>query len=65
MKGLFFQLFAFFQGVDDAFLMLGAWRTTDRHLSVEKRMALTMSDAGLSITVTSVTDFGCFGKFLN
>ncbi|KAM3727225.1 Patched-related protein [Dirofilaria immitis] len=53
-------------GVDDAFLMLGAWRTTDRRLSVEKRMAMTMSDAGLSITVTSVTDFGCFalGYFL-
>ncbi|CAG9540518.1 unnamed protein product [Cercopithifilaria johnstoni] len=47
-------------GVDDAFLMLGAWRTTDRHLPIEKRMAMTMSDAGLSITVTSVTDFGCF-----
>ncbi|VBB30554.1 unnamed protein product [Acanthocheilonema viteae] len=53
-------------GVDDAFLMLGAWRTTDRNLPIEERMALTMSDAGLSITVTSVTDFGCFalGYFL-
>ncbi|KAK6113295.1 Patched family protein [Brugia pahangi] len=53
-------------GVDDAFLMLGAWRTTNRRLLVEERMALTMSDAGLSITVTSVTDFGCFalGYFL-
>ncbi|EJW75405.1 hypothetical protein WUBG_13688, partial [Wuchereria bancrofti] len=47
-------------GVDDAFLMLGAWRTTNRRLLIEERMALTMSDAGLSITVTSVTDFGCF-----
>lgn len=52
-------------GVDDAFLMLGAWRTTDRRLTVAERMAFTMSDAGLSITVTSVTDFGCFGKFLS
>ncbi|VDK89114.1 unnamed protein product [Litomosoides sigmodontis] len=53
-------------GVDDAFLMLGAWRTSDRQLPIEKRMAATMSDAGLSITVTSVTDFGCFalGYFL-
>ncbi|VDN06956.1 unnamed protein product [Thelazia callipaeda] len=53
-------------GVDDAFLMLGAWRATDPWLSVEKRMALTMSDAGVSITVTSMTDFGCFalGYFL-
>lgn len=52
----------FFKGVDDAFLMLGAWRTTDRRWSVEKRMAVTMSDAGASITATSMTNFGCFGN---
>uniref|UniRef100_F1KVJ9 Patched domain-containing protein 3 n=1 Tax=Ascaris suum TaxID=6253 RepID=F1KVJ9_ASCSU len=53
-------------GVDDAFLMLGAWRASDRRFPVEKRMALTMSDAGVSITVTSITNFGCFalGYFL-
>lgn len=47
--------------MDDAFLMLGAWRTSDPRLSVEKRMGITMSDAGASITVTSLTNFGCFG----
>uniref|UniRef100_A0A0N5AZ97 SSD domain-containing protein n=1 Tax=Syphacia muris TaxID=451379 RepID=A0A0N5AZ97_9BILA len=53
-------------GVDDAFLMLGAWRTTKRSLPLEERMALTMADAGVSITVTSATNFGCFalGYFL-
>ncbi|CAD5219888.1 unnamed protein product [Bursaphelenchus okinawaensis] len=54
-------------GVDDAFLMLGAWRMTDPRLSVEKRMGITMGDAGASITVTSLTNFGCFalGYFLS
>ncbi|KAI6187547.1 Patched domain-containing protein 3 [Aphelenchoides besseyi] len=47
-------------GVDDAFLMLGAWRMTDPRLSVEKRMGIAMGDAGASITVTSLTNFGCF-----
>lgn len=42
--------------------MLGAWRTSDPCLSVEKRMGITMSDAGVSITVTSFTNFGCFSK---
>jgi hypothetical protein len=47
-------------GVDDAFLMLGAWRMTDPRLPVDRRMGITMSDAGASITVTSLTNFGCF-----
>lgn len=48
--------------MDDAFLMLGAWRTSDPRLSVERRMGIMMSDAGASITVTSLTNFGCFGN---
>ncbi|VDM48891.1 unnamed protein product [Toxocara canis] len=46
--------------------MLGAWRSSDRRFPVEKRMAITMNDAGVSITVTSITNFGCFalGYFL-
>uniref|UniRef100_A0A7E4VVR9 SSD domain-containing protein n=1 Tax=Panagrellus redivivus TaxID=6233 RepID=A0A7E4VVR9_PANRE len=54
-------------GVDDAFLMLGAWRMTDPAKSVEERMGETMGDAGASITVTSLTNFGCFalGYFLS
>lgn len=40
---------------------------TDPKLSVEKRMGITMGDAGASITVTSLTNFGCFalGYFLS
>jgi hypothetical protein len=52
----------YFLGVDDAFLLLGAWRMTDIRWSVERRMGATMSDAGASITVTSLTNFGCFGR---
>uniref|UniRef100_A0A1I8BXL4 SSD domain-containing protein n=1 Tax=Meloidogyne hapla TaxID=6305 RepID=A0A1I8BXL4_MELHA len=51
----------------DAFLLLGAWRMTDPRWSLERRMGVTMSDAGASITVTSLTNFGCFalGYFLS
>ncbi|GMT04663.1 hypothetical protein PENTCL1PPCAC_26837, partial [Pristionchus entomophagus] len=48
-------------GVDDDFLMIAAWRELDRRLSVERRIALVMGDAGASITVTSFTNFFCFG----
>lgn len=51
-------------GVDDMFLMLGAWRMTDPRWSVQRRMAITMGDAGASITVTSLTNAGCFGRSL-
>lgn len=37
---------------------------TDPRLSLEKRMGITMGDAGSSITVTSLTNFGCFGRTL-
>lgn len=47
-------------GVDDAFLMLGAWRMTDPKDPIEVRMGYAMGDAGASITVTSLTNFGCF-----
>jgi len=49
-------------GVDDAFMMLGSWRMTDPRMGVERRMGIMMSDAGASITVTSLTNFGCFGE---
>ncbi|CAJ0943677.1 unnamed protein product, partial [Mesorhabditis belari] len=53
-------------GVDDDFLMMGAWRELDPKLSVRRRIALVMADAGASITVTSFTNFFCFalGYFL-
>ncbi|PAV78701.1 hypothetical protein WR25_21132 isoform A [Diploscapter pachys] len=47
-------------GVDDDFLMVGAWRELDRRLPVHQRIALVMGDAGASITVTSVTNLFCF-----
>ena len=47
-------------GVDDDFLMIGAWRELDPRISVQKRIAMVMADAGASITVTSFTNFFCF-----
>lgn len=43
-------------GVDDAYVMLGAWQETDRDESPEKRLSATLREAGSAITVTSVTD---------
>ncbi|XP_078674227.1 patched domain-containing protein 3-like [Branchiostoma floridae x Branchiostoma belcheri] len=43
-------------GVDDMFVMIAAWRKCDVRLPVEERMGRTMSDAGVSITITSLTD---------
>ena len=48
-------------GVDDDFLMIGAWRELDPRISIQKRIAMVMADAGASITVTSFTNFFCFG----
>lgn len=42
-------------GVDDVYVMLGAWQDTSRLLSPEKRMALALEEAGSAITVTSLT----------
>lgn len=42
-------------GVDDVYVMLGAWQDTKRTLSPEKRMALALEEAGSAITVTSLT----------
>lgn len=40
--------------------MLAAWRRTSPKMSVEKRMAETMSEAAVSITITSLTDMISF-----
>jgi len=37
--------------VDDTYVMLGAWQDTKRNLSPEKRMALSLEEAGSAITV--------------
>lgn len=48
--------------------MLAAWRRTSPKLPVPDRMGLMMSDAAVSIIITSVTDMvtlwiGIFGQF--
>ncbi|KAJ1363328.1 hypothetical protein KIN20_023173 [Parelaphostrongylus tenuis] len=48
-------------GVDDVYVMLGAWQDTNRMLSPEKRMALALEEAGSAISVTSITSILSFG----
>uniref|UniRef100_A0AC35FHP9 SSD domain-containing protein n=1 Tax=Panagrolaimus sp. PS1159 TaxID=55785 RepID=A0AC35FHP9_9BILA len=43
-------------GIDDTFLMLAAWHETSRKLSVEERVEAAMRHAGVSISITSLTD---------
>jgi hypothetical protein len=43
-------------GIDDMFLILAAWRLTDRETAVIDRMEKTMHRAGVSVTMTSLTD---------
>lgn len=43
-------------GLDDTFVMLSAWRHTPATLSVEERSARMFGDAGVSITITSLTN---------
>ncbi|EYC39095.1 hypothetical protein Y032_0676g1430 [Ancylostoma ceylanicum] len=47
-------------GVDNVFILLSAWRSSPSQASLEKRMEETFADAGVSITVTSLTDFISF-----
>ena len=47
-------------GIDDTFVMLGAWRRTSIHAPVEERMSEAFRDAAVSITITSVTDMLSF-----
>nr|CDJ87867.1 Patched domain containing protein [Haemonchus contortus] len=53
-------LLGFAVGVDNVFILLSAWRSSPTHLSLQKRMEETFADAGVSITVTSLTDFISF-----
>ncbi|MCP9257740.1 hypothetical protein DINM_000978 [Dirofilaria immitis] len=48
-------------GVDDTYVMLGAWQDTRRNLPPSKRMALSLQEAGSAITVTSITSMLSFG----
>jgi hypothetical protein len=47
-------------GIDDTFVMLGAWRRTSVHSAVPERMAEAFEDAAVSITITSVTNMISF-----
>ncbi len=64
MDGLFitidFMVYSLGIGIDDTFVMLAAWRRTSMKLSVPERMGLMLSDAAVSITITSVTDMVSF-----
>lgn len=58
------NLFFLFQfegiGIDDTFVMLAAWRRTSVKLPVPERMGHMMSEAAVSITITSLTDMISF-----
>jgi hypothetical protein len=47
-------------GIDDTFVMLAAWRRTSVHLPVPERMGRMLSEAAVSITITSFTDMISF-----
>ncbi|XP_067122056.1 patched domain-containing protein 3-like [Centruroides vittatus] len=47
-------------GLDDSFVLLASWRRTDNRLSVKERMSITYSEAAVSITITSLTNFISF-----
>ncbi|XP_076180342.1 patched domain-containing protein isoform X1 [Ptiloglossa arizonensis] len=47
-------------GIDDTFVMLAAWRRTSITKPVPERMAMTLSEAAVSITITSLTDMISF-----
>uniref|UniRef100_A0A915BTH5 SSD domain-containing protein n=1 Tax=Parascaris univalens TaxID=6257 RepID=A0A915BTH5_PARUN len=55
-------------GVDNVFILLSAWRSTNVGGTLERRMMDTFSDAAVSITATSMTDLisfavGCMAPF--
>ena len=47
-------------GIDDTFVVLSSWHRSSPHLSTPERMGRCFSDAAVSITVTSLTDFFSF-----
>ncbi|XP_023239704.1 patched domain-containing protein 3-like [Centruroides sculpturatus] len=47
-------------GLDDSFVLLAAWRRTNEENSVKERTSQTFSEAGVSITITSLTNLSCF-----
>lgn len=47
-------------GMDDTFVIMGAYSMVPHSLPLEERIARTMQQAGSSILFTSVTDFVAF-----
>ncbi|XP_071966028.1 patched domain-containing protein 3-like [Antedon mediterranea] len=47
-------------GIDDVYILVASWRKTNVRSSVEDRLSETLSEAALSITITSLTDFLAF-----
>ncbi|XDV21743.1 hypothetical protein PO909_026767 [Leuciscus waleckii] len=47
-------------GVDDMFIMISCWQKTEVHKDVELRLAETYKEAGVSITITMLTDVLAF-----
>lgn len=43
-------------GIDNAFVIAGAFDRTDESLPIEERVRLTMKSAGMSVTATTLTD---------
>lgn len=49
-------------GIDDVFIILAAWHRSSRNLDIPERIALTVQDAGCSMTVTTITNLVSFGN---
>jgi len=47
-------------GMDDLFVIIRSYELTSPKLSAEQRIAATMYDGGISVTITSLTDFVAF-----
>ncbi len=47
-------------GMDDAFVLVASWRKTDKNVPNCERMAMAYSEAAVSITLTTLTDFFSF-----
>ncbi|UYV82120.1 daf-6 [Cordylochernes scorpioides] len=47
-------------GMDDAFVILAAWRRTCPSQSVPERLSRTLEQSGLAITISSLTNCLCF-----